>query len=178
LDRLTTGKWDEAAPSWSPDGTRVAFASNHSEDPDRDPSTQIFVAEAKPGATEKAVTPPSSRGGRSRPEWSPDGKWIAFLESDERKYGAYSMEHLAIVTSDGSAAPAQVKGAEDLDRGVSGLRFAADGKSLSFLVTDDRSGIPGASQHRGWGLGTANVSARGAFELELEQRARRSNLRR
>src|SRR5262245_52435894 len=29
LERLTTGKWDEAAPSWSPDGTRVAFASNH-----------------------------------------------------------------------------------------------------------------------------------------------------
>ena len=142
LDRLTTGKWDEAAPSWSPDGTRVALASNHSEDPDRDPSTQIFVAEAKPGATEKAVTPPSSRGGRSRPEWSPDGKWIAFLESDERKYGAYSMEHLAIVTSDGSAAPARVKGAEDLDRGVSGLRFAADGKSISFLVTDDRSVYP------------------------------------
>lgn len=142
LDRLTASKWDESSPSWSPDGGRLAFASNHSEDPDRDPATQIFIAEAKPGATEKAVTPVSSRGGRARPEWSPDGKWIAFLESDERKYSAYSMEHLAIVAADGSAAPMRVKATEDFDRGVSSPRFSGDGKSLSLLITDDRSVYP------------------------------------
>jgi dipeptidyl aminopeptidase/acylaminoacyl peptidase len=142
LERLTTGKWDEAAPSWSPDGTRVAFVSNHGADPDRDPTAQVFVAEAKPGATEKALTQADSRGGRSRPEWSPDGKWIAFLEGDEKKYGAYSMNHLAIVASDGSGAPRRIESVEALDRGVSSPGFSADGKFIRFLVTDDRAVYP------------------------------------
>jgi dipeptidyl aminopeptidase/acylaminoacyl peptidase len=142
LDRLTNSKWDESSPAWSPDGTRIAFMSNHSEDPDRDPSAQLYVADAKPGVTEKQLTPVGTRAGRSRPEWSPDSKWIAFLEGDEMKYGAYSMDHLALVASDGSSAPTRVKATEDLDRGVSSPRFSADGKSIRFLVTDDRSVYP------------------------------------
>jgi dipeptidyl aminopeptidase/acylaminoacyl peptidase len=142
LDRLTAGKWDEAGPSWSPDGRRIAFMSNHDSDPDREPSAQVFIAEAKPGATEKPLTPESSRGGRSRLEWSPDGKWIALLEGDEKKYGAYGMSHLTLVASDGSAPPARVQGTEALDRGVSSPTFSTDGKSIRFLVADDRSVYP------------------------------------
>lgn len=142
LERLTKSKWDESSPSWSPDGTRIAFMSNHSDDPDRDPSAQLWVADARPGATEKALTPATTRAGRSRPEWSPDGKWIAYLEGDEKKYGAYSMDRLALVPSDGSSAPTRLKAVEDLDRGVSSPRFNADGKSIRFLVIDDRSVYP------------------------------------
>jgi dipeptidyl aminopeptidase/acylaminoacyl peptidase len=69
-------------------------------------------------------------------------EWIAFLEGDEKKFGAYGMEHLTLVPADGSAAPTRVKAVEDLDRGVSGLRFSGDGGSLNLLVTDDRSVYP------------------------------------
>src|SRR5437764_9364639 len=93
FDRLTKSKWDESSIAWSPDGSKIAFMSNHADDPDRDPSAQMFVADAQPGMTEKLLTTPDNRASRTRPEWSPDGTWIAFLESDERKYGAYSMEH-------------------------------------------------------------------------------------
>jgi len=142
LDRLTKSKWDESSPSWSPDGTRIAFMTNHADDPDRDPAAQLYVADAQPGATEKLLTSPDDRASRARPEWSPEGTRIVFLEGDEKKYGAYSMEHLAFVPADGSAAPARVKAVEDLDRGVSGLRSSADGKSVIATVTDDRSVYP------------------------------------
>ena len=140
LERLTKGKWDEGSPVWSPDGSRIAFTSNHKVEPDRDPSSQIYVADAKAGVTEKQVTPNTSGGGR--PEWSPDGKTLVFLESDELKYGAYNMNHLTTVASDGSSAPVRVKAAEDLDRGVSNPDFSADGRSVNFLVTDDMSVYP------------------------------------
>ncbi|HEV8203993.1 MAG TPA: S9 family peptidase [Pyrinomonadaceae bacterium] len=142
LDRLTKSKWDEGSLSWSPDGTRIAFMSNHSDDPDRDPAAQLYVAEAKPGATEKQITPADMRADRSRPEWSPDSKWLVFYEDEDRKYGAYSMNHLALVAADGSSAPTRLKAAEDLDRGVSSARFTPDGKAIQFLVADDRSVYP------------------------------------
>jgi dipeptidyl aminopeptidase/acylaminoacyl peptidase len=116
--------------------------SNHTDDPDRDPAAQLYVVDATPGSTEKQLTPATTRAGRSRPEWSPDGKWIAFLDGEERKYGAYGMDRLALVATDGTGAPTRFKAAEDLDRGVSSPRFNADGKSIRFLVTDDRSVYP------------------------------------
>jgi Tol biopolymer transport system component len=143
LERLTKSTFDEAAPSWSPDGTRIAFSSNRHDDPDRDPASQIFVVDAKPGSTEKALTPATTRVGRSaRLEWSPDGKWIAFLEAEDKKFGAYSMDHLSIVATDGSRAPSRIAAVDALDRGVSGPQFSTDGTSLTFVVTDDRSAYP------------------------------------
>ena len=141
LDRLTSGKADETGPKWSPDGTRIAFLSNRAADPDRDPTNQIFVAEAKPGAVEKSITPRTNRPGRGI-EWSPDGKWIVYTEADELKYNAYNMDHLAMVAADGSAAPKRFPAVEALDRSVSGARFTEDGKGVEFTVTNNMSVYP------------------------------------
>ena len=142
LDRLTKGQWDERSPSWSPDGNYLAFFSNHTEDPDRDASLTLFVAEAKPGAVEKPLTPAGMSVESAKPQWSPDAKQLAFLDGDERKWFAYRMSYLVMVPADGSAPAARVKAAEKLDRDVTNPRFTADGKAIDFLVGDDRSVYP------------------------------------
>jgi len=142
LERLTKGQWDERSPSWSPNGNYLAFLSNHTEDPDRDASLTLFVAEAKPGAVEKPLTTAGMTVENTKPQWSPDGKLLAFLDGDERKWFAYRMSYLALVPADGSAPAARVKAAEKLDRGLTNPRFTADGKAIEFLVADDRSVYP------------------------------------
>lgn len=60
----------ETDPAWSPDGRRVAFASNRSG------QFQIYVAAAD-GSGARPVT--SLAGGATEPAWSPDGRWIVFV---------------------------------------------------------------------------------------------------
>ena len=147
LERLTTQtKWDEAAPTWSPDGSRIAFLSNHQPDPDREPASQVFVAEARAGATEKQLAAAAGRGRSGSLTWSPDGSQLAFVEPDEKKWGAYNMDHLVVVDSAGAAPPRRLKALEALDRSVNSPRFRPDGKSIDLLVTDDMSVYPVRAQ--------------------------------
>ena len=158
LERLTKSTVDESSPAWSPDGARIAFTSDRKADPDRDPYSQIFVADARPGSTEMALTPVDSRAGGGRVEWSPDGKWIAFLESDERKFSSYGMSHLTLVSTDGKGKTMRAQATEALDRGVSNPQFSADGKSITVFVTDSRSVYPARINATGSGTAERLVS--------------------
>jgi len=135
-EALTSGPYNDSDPAFSPDGRRVAFVSARGPgDPDRTDNTDIFVVEAKAGATPLRLTTwPGPDSGR--PAWSPDGASIAYLQGDEPRYYAYDVEKLAVVPAAGG--PARVLTAS-LDRSVSSLRWAADGASLVFLVVDDRA---------------------------------------
>ncbi len=133
---LTSGRFDEESPAWSPDGKSIAFVSNRTADPDRNENTDIYVIEARPGAEPRQLTTfPGPDGGR--PSWSPDGQFLAYLQGDETKYSAYQMEKLAVVPAAGGQ-PRILTGT--LDRGVSGpLLWTSDSRNLLFIVEDDRS---------------------------------------
>jgi len=60
---------DDIDPTWSPDGSMIAFASSRSG------KRQLYVM-AKNGDDIRQLTDLNDMGGRST--WSPDGKWLAF----------------------------------------------------------------------------------------------------
>ncbi|HET9785199.1 MAG TPA: hypothetical protein VFP94_09630, partial [Terriglobales bacterium] len=55
LTRVTRGNFDEGHPAWSPDGTRIAYTSDHSATPDRDETGEVFVIDVRPGAVERQL---------------------------------------------------------------------------------------------------------------------------
>ncbi|HEX2094650.1 MAG TPA: S9 family peptidase [Longimicrobiaceae bacterium] len=135
VDTLTSGGYDERLPSWAPDGRRIAFVSERTEDPDRTNDTNLYVVEARPGATPRPLTTfPGPDGGR--PAWSPDGRTVAYLQGSEPRLSAYNLNRLAVVPAAGG--PARVL-TEALDRAVSSPVWSRDGRTLTVLVEDDRT---------------------------------------
>ena len=101
----------------------------------RSGDSNSYVVDAKPGATPRAVSTFEGEDG-GRPAWSPDGREIAYLQSDETKWFAYDQAKLAVVPAAGG--PARLLTAS-LDRAVSSARWSPDGKHLYFTVEDDRA---------------------------------------
>ena len=67
---LTSGAFDEEAPAWSPDGSKIVFVRKHGEgDVDKMPNKDIFVIDAKAGlATQSADNGDNRRQRPSRVE--------------------------------------------------------------------------------------------------------------
>ena len=140
IDTLTRGNFDEETAVWSPDGSAIAFVSNRTEDPDKNENTDIFVIEAKSGATMRRLT--DWKGTDNNPRWSPDGQSIAYTRSiSEEVYHMYDEPVLCVIPAAGGAPKFLSR---SLDRPVFNPHWAKDGKSILALVEDDRKQYVGA----------------------------------
>jgi dipeptidyl aminopeptidase/acylaminoacyl peptidase len=140
LTNLTPGVYDEYLPAWSPDGKRLAFSSKRGPDPDRHDNYDLFLIDAQPGAQPRALlstdVPENAPNYNSRPAWSPDGRRIAFVQGGPKEQLVYALHQLMVVDVAGGPARPLTAG---LDRNTTQPQWAPDGKSLYFLLEDDRA---------------------------------------
>jgi Tol biopolymer transport system component len=80
LRRLTNDKNGDLQPAWSPDGQQIAFATERGETTDLDMlrlgNWRIAIYDFRTGGIEVV---PGQDGQNLNPQWSPDGKSIAFI---------------------------------------------------------------------------------------------------
>ncbi len=132
--QLTFGQQDDSEPDWSPDGMEIAYTSNHTEEPDANANSDIFVVSA-----DTAAAPSDPRqltfnpGTDSSPDWSPDGQTGAYTAQTQPELICYATIHLATVPAEGGIEQVLT---EALDRNVYAPTFSADGRSIFFLSED------------------------------------------
>ncbi len=138
IDTLTRGIYKESMPTWNPQSNKIAFVSNRSVNPDQTDNDDIFIIETNGNAQPKKIT--TWKGGDNNPVWSPDGKYIAYLQTtSEENFTMYGHTMLAIISEDGSTTKLL---SQKLDRPVRSPKWSKDGHSIAVIVSDDRQSYP------------------------------------
>lgn len=117
--RLTNSPSDDRDPAWSPDGTKLAYASH------QDGNWEIYVYDLNSGKTARMTYDLSFQGG---PSWSPDGEWLAYESYQGNNLDVYVMR------IDGSQAPLRLTDNAAPDFSPA---WSPDGRTIAFVSWRD-----------------------------------------
>jgi TolB protein len=117
--RLTEGPWDDITPALSPDGTRLAFASN------RDGPWDLYLLELSTGQVTRLTDTP---GYEASPSWSPDSMFLAYESYQDNL-------EVMILPLSGEGSPVALTGDPAADFSPA---WSPDGRKIAFVST--RSG--------------------------------------
>ncbi len=154
--QITAGDWSDTSPAWSPDGELIAFVGDRDRRRfQRFGRADVWAVAATGGKPHKLTR---GRGGASLPEFSPDGRWVAFVGHEYGDEVFARNAHLLIVPTAGGDPPRSLSA--PLDRSPVGgpnpfgctFRWSGDSGSILFLAGD-------RGRQALYRAGTANGSA-------------------
>ncbi|MGH9755515.1 MAG: S9 family peptidase [Blastocatellia bacterium] len=131
--RLTEGDFTVSNPQWSPNGASIAFVMSKSGsqessfvDISDDRNTDVYIISAQGGPLQRMTT---NSGPDANPQWSPDGKLLAYTSNPEQKSWAAKTDAM-VVSPDGG--PPRNLTKDFFESAGSNLTWAPDGNALYF----------------------------------------------
>ena len=133
--QITDGDWNDGSPSWSPDGSLIAFTSARHAERDENNAADIWLVSPEGGEPRRLT---DSAGPLTAPAFAPDGRSIAYV-GDRHLNEAARNQRLFVLPLAGGAPRCLTA---DLDRtiltgGGHQIAWSPDGAWLTFAVPEE-----------------------------------------
>ena len=125
-------EWKSAFnPKISPDGRRVVYELQSTNWEDNSFDRNLWIADIANGEVRQLTSAKKSSTGAN---WSPDGKWIAFVSDRAAQISGSTADkkQLYVISADGGEAQQLSKSETD----VGGFEWAPDSRRIAFAATD------------------------------------------
>jgi len=139
VTQITSGDYEDYSPAWSPDGSKIAFVSNRTAEPDASSNSDIWLVDSGTGYDQqdpvRVTTNPGSDGS---PIWHPDGERIGYIMAYTDRADvpiSYLQSKVAIIRV-GDDEPVLLT-TEVLDRKAYDPHFSPDGSHIYVMLEDN-----------------------------------------